>query len=545
MPVLTIRYDRFNSFLKKPLSSGQILELLPYIGLDIEDSNNDEVKVEYSPNRPDYGSPAGIAKALNYLNFGEETKVEYDLPAYDIRVNVDKSVEAIRPYILGLYAKLDFSESILKELISFQEDLHNGIGRKRRKFAIGLHDASRIVPPIYYTTENAGFKFTPLNGTSPLSVEEILKQTEQGVHYGNLLSLKNIFPILKDSLDQVLSLPPIINGNVTVLTERTNNLFVDVTGTELSPVEDALALLATTLIDYGASVYKIKIVGPERSFESPVLAPKKMYLKIDEIKRILGVTTDFDETINLLKKVNMRSLKKGNLIEVSVPSYRIDILHEVDLIEEVGYGYGYDKITPLELRLPQQGKPLKAKEKVDDVRLCLIGLGFIEVMNFYLSNKELQQPFSSSLIEVESPKTQEYNVLRCSVIPQLLQTLSSNIHEQYPQKIFEIGRSFELREGGQEIVENVKVSAMISHSETTFTEIKSTAFSILDYLGVKNCKMNASSHDYFINGRCASIYEDGAYIGVLGEVSPLYISQSSLRNPVTALEINLTKLLSK
>jgi phenylalanyl-tRNA synthetase beta chain len=545
MPVLTIRYDRFNLFLKKPLSSSQILELLPYIGLDIEDSNDEEVKVEYSPNRPDFGSPAGIAKALNYLTFEEEPKVEYELPTCDIQVNVDKSVEAIRPYILGLYAKLDFSELTLKELISFQEDLHNGIGRKRRKFAIGLHDISRITPPIYYTTENASFKFIQLNGNIPLSIEEILKQTEQGVHYANILSSQRIFPILKDSLNQVLSFPPIINGNVTVLTERTKNLFVDVTATELPSAEDALALLATTLIDYGASVYKIKIVRPDRSLDSPTLTPKKMYLEINNVKRILGIKIGFDETINSLKKVNMRASKKGSKIEVFIPRYRTDILHEVDLIEEVGYGYGYNRITPLELRLPQQGKPLKTKEKIDDVRLCLIGLGFIEVMNFYLSNKELQHPFSPSLIEVESPKTQEYNVLRYSIIPQLLQVLSSNVHEQYPQKIFEIGRSFEIAENNQSVIENIKVSAMISHSETTFTEIKSTTISILDYLGVKNYKMDASSHDYFINGRCALIHNNDAHIGILGEISPSYISQSSLRNPVTALEINLTKLLPK
>jgi len=545
MPVLTIRYDRLNSFLKKSLSSNQILELLPYVGLDIEDSNDEEVKIEYSPNRPDFGSPAGIAKALNYLNFEVEPKVEYDLPASDIYVNVDKSVEAIRPYILGLYAKLDFSESIIKEVISFQEDLHNGIGRKRRKFAIGLHDASKITAPIYYTTEDPSFKFIPLNGATPLSIEEILKDTEQGIHYANILSSRHIFPILKDSVNHVLSFPPIINGNITVLTERTKNLFVDVTATELSSAEDALALLATTFIDYGASVYKIKVVRPDKSFDSPILTPKKMQLRIDNVKRILGIPIGFNETINLLKKVNIRASKKGNHIEVFVPRYRTDILHEVDLIEEVGYGYGYNKITPLELRLPQQGKPLKTKEKINDVRLCLIGLGFIEIMNFYLSNKELQHPFSPSLIEIESPKTQEYNVLRYSIIPQLLQVLSSNIHEQYPQKIFEIGRTFELDKNGQNIVENIKVSAMISHSETTFTEIKSTTVSILDYLGLKNYKVNALSHEYFINGRCASIDNNSTYIGVLGEVSPLYISQSPLRNSVTALEINLTKLLSK
>ena len=542
MPVLTIRYDRLNSFLQKPFSRDQILELLPFIGLDIEDFDEEEVKVEYSPNRPDFGSPVGIAKALNYLNFGVEIKTEYALQDSDICVNVDKDVENVRPYILGLYAKLQFSESVLKELISFQEDLHNGIGRKRRKFAIGLHDASKIRPPIYYTAEDGNFKFVPLYGSNPMAINDILKQTEQGILYSNILSSSNRFPVLKDSLGQVLSFPPIINGNVTVLTEGTKTLFVDVTATGFSPAEDALALLATTLLDYGASVYRIKIVRLGKSFGCPMLNPKKMNLRIENVKRVLGVSLDYKEVIETLKRVNMKALKRGNQLEVYVPRYRVDILHEVDLIEEVGYGYGYNRMTPLQPKLPQQAKPFRAKLFYGDIRLCLIGLGFTEVMNFYLSNRGLQSPFSRSLIEVESPKTKEYDVLRYSMLPQLLQVLSFNIHEQYPQKIFEIGRTFELSNSNN-IIESVKVAASISSSNTTFTEIKSTALSILNYIGVKDFKIDTLSHEYLIGGRCASIENSSGRVGIFGEVSPTYITQASLRNPVTALEMDLTKLL--
>ncbi|MGQ9782045.1 MAG: phenylalanine--tRNA ligase subunit beta [Nitrososphaeria archaeon] len=542
MPVLSIRYDRLNSFLRRPLSRSQILELLPYIGLDIEDFDDEEVKVEYSPNRPDFGSPAGIAKALNYLNFELDARTEYILEDSGIQVNVDKNVENVRPYILALYAKLQFSESTLKELISFQEDLHNGIGRKRRKFAIGLHDMSKIIPPIYYATECGNFKFIPLNGSVPMTIEEILKQTEQGILYSNVLSSMDRFPILKDSMGQVLSFPPIINGNVTALTERTRTLFVDVTATDLASAEDALSLLATTLFDYGGTVYKVRVVRSDGSFYCPTLDSKKMILRIENIRRILGVPLGYNEAIKSLKRVNMKASRRGSQIEVQVPRYRVDVLHEVDLIEEVGYGYGYNRITPLPLRLPQQAKPLKTKRFYEDVRLCLIGLGFTEVMNFYMSNKILQSPFSQSLIEVESPKTREYDVLRSSILPQLLQVLSFNVHEQYPQKIFEIGRTFALK-GDNGIEEDVKLAASISSSEITFTEIKSTAVSTLNYVGVKDFKMAPLSHEYFISGRCASIEGSRGRIGILGEVSPQYISQASLRNPVAALEIDLTKLL--
>ncbi|MEM3403691.1 MAG: phenylalanine--tRNA ligase subunit beta [Nitrososphaeria archaeon] len=541
MPVLNIRYDRLNCFLKKWFSKDQILEFLPFIGLDIEDFDDEEVKVEYSPNRPDFGSPAGIAKAINYLYFDIPPQRLFDFPISNIEVFVDKSVEKVRPCIFVMYAELQFSEYILKELISFQEDLHNGIGRKRTKFAIGLHDASKITPPIYYTTENRYFKFTPLNCVEPMTIEDVLKKTEQGIHYSHILCSKELFPIIKDSKQQVLSFPPIINGNLTTLTEKTKSLFVDVTSTEPKAAQDALALLATTLIDYGASVYKVRVISSNKSFMSPILTPLKMELNVENVKRILGIKITQEQTINLLKKVNMHSVKKGKKLEVEVPRYRIDVIHQVDLIEEVGYGYGYNNIRPLSLKLPQLGKPLKIKRFYDDVRLCLIGLGFTEVMNFYLSNKELQQPFSSSLVEVEAPKTQGYNVLRASIIPQLLEVSSSNIHETYPQKFFELGRTFELN-SHRSITEIIKAASLISSSETNFTEIKSTTLSVLNYLGIKDCKITTMSNEYFIDGRCASIEVKDENIGILGEISPFYITKFSLRNPVTALEINLTKI---
>jgi len=545
MPVLTIRFDRLNSLLKKVVSRKQILELLPFIGLDIEDSSEEEVKVEYNPNRPDYGSPAGIAKSLNYLHFGEEPRVKYDFPDSNIIVYVDESVNKVRPYIFSLYSELPFSESTLIELISLQEDLHEGIGRSRRKFAIGLHDAAKIHPPIYYKTENRDFKFVPLNSTKSMTVEEVLQQTEQGLHYSDLLSSRSRFPMIKDSKGEVLSFPPIINGNLTTLSERTGSLFIDVTATEPSGAEDALALLATTLLDYGASVFKVKIVGSSSSFTSPALNSRKMTINPTNVKRILGLPLSKEETVLTLKKVGIHASIKGDLIEADVPRHRIDILHEVDLIEEVGYGYGFNNITPLELKLPQEGKPLSSKRLHSDVRLCLIGLGFAEVMNFYLSSKEIQTPFSSTIIEVESPMAQEYDALRYSIIPQLLQVLSYNIHEQYPQKIFEIGRTFEFEEKAQGIKENVKVAALLTHPEATLTEIKSTVVSIMNYLGIREYESKASRHQYFIEGRSASIDFKGRTIGIFGEVSPIYISKASLRNPITALELNLTKLIEK
>lgn len=544
MPVLSFRFERLNSFLKRRLCKEKILEILPLLGLNIEDVSDDEIKVEYSPNRPDYGSPAGIARAINNFYFNEDPKIEFQLERSDYKVYVDKNVKEIRPYIIGMYARLKLSEETLKELISLQEDLHDGIGRKRRKFAIGLHDASKIKPPIYYTVEGPEFKFIPLYNDKPMSIQEILSQTEQGKLYAHLLKRENLFPILKDSLDQVLSFPPIINGNLTMLTEETQEIFVDITANELEQAEDALAILATTFIDYGAKVYTVEINFDNTKMETPNLSPRKIYLNNCNIKKILGISLKSDEVIKALRKVNMIGKTKDKQIEVFIPRYRIDILHEVDLIEEVGYGFGYDKLKPLPLKLHQNGRPLKIKRIVRDIRECLIGLGFIEVMTFYLANKDDQKPFTENLIEVAEPKAKEYNVLRSTIVPQLLKVLSSNIHEPYPQKIFEIGRTFKLRDKDKSsIKEEIKITALTTHNESSFTEIKSIVIALLNYLGIKNYSFKTFVHPYFIEGRCAVIMKNNRRIGVLGEISPFYLQKEGLRNPASGFEMDVENMI--
>jgi len=543
MPVVSFKYERLNNFLKGRLSKEKILEILPLLGLNIEDFNDEEVKVEYSPNRPDYGSPAGIAKAINYFYFNEEPNIGIQLEKSDYTIYVDENVKQVRPYVVGLYARLKFSEETLKELISLQEDLHSGIGRKRKKFAIGLHDASMIKPPIYYTVEGPEFKFVPLYHDRQMSILEVLSETEQGKLYSHLLTKKDLFPIIKDSLGQVLSFPPIINGNVTTLSEKTQEIFVDITAHELAPAEDALSILATTLLDYGAKVYTVEVDFYDKKIETPDLTPRKMFLSRETVKKILGISFKANEIISVLKRVNMIGIDNGKQIEVVIPRHRIDILHEVDLVEEVGYGFGYDRLTPLPLRLHQNGKPLRTRRIFKDVRECLTGLGFIEVMTFYLANKEDQEPFTGHFIEVVEPKAREYDVLRSAIIPQLLKVLSSNIHERYPQKIFEVGRTFEKMQDDCGVKEKFKVAGLIADADASFTEAKSVVIALLNYLGLKDCNFKVHKHPYFIEGRCANIIYKEREIGLLGEISPLYLQRAGLRNPVSGFEIDLDNMI--
>ena len=115
-----------------------------------------------------------------------------------------------------------------------QEDLHDGIGRKRKKSSIGLHDADKISFPLTYTTTSRDHKFVPLNNNAEQTIDEILSNTEQGQNYGWVLENTKNVPIILDSEKNTISFPPIINSVLTTVTPKTKNILVEVTGIDLS-----------------------------------------------------------------------------------------------------------------------------------------------------------------------------------------------------------------------------------------------------------------------------------------------------------------------
>ena len=179
MPVLKIYFSRFERL--TGLSKDKILDRLPYLGLDIEGTDKESVRIEYNPNRPDYSTDYGIARAMKGL-VGKELGVkQYRAAAGKAQVFADKSLAKVRPFIACAVArKLKLDEETIRQLISMQEDLHNGIGRKRRKVAIGLHDLVPITFPVYYSAKDARFAFTPLGSDEQMTIEEILQRTGDG-----------------------------------------------------------------------------------------------------------------------------------------------------------------------------------------------------------------------------------------------------------------------------------------------------------------------------------------------------------------------------
>lgn len=545
MPVVELSYTRLQKLIGK-VSKKQISDSLPFLGLDIESENKDLVRVEYSPNRPDYSTDFGIALGLQGLLGIKTGAIKLAIKRskkYPIFVN--SSVSKIRPFVTGIIAKNGkIDDSMIKQFMTMQEDLHFGIGRKRKKSSIGIHDLDKISFPLLYTTTNKNYEFIPLNSEKPISISEIMTNTDLGKEYGSILGHSSMVPIILDSNQQTVSFPPIINAAVTTVTSKTKNLFVEVTGINKEDAEDMLSVVATILQKAGFVLESVHITGSKNS--TPKLEQKKISVTSKLINQTLGLNLKTSKIISSLKKSRLDASSKGKQILCTIPAYRFDIFGPMDLVEETALGYGIQNLEPMLTPSQTIGQVNPISLELKSLSQIMIGIGFLEALNSSLTSKrvlyEMTNRNSEKIISVLDSKSQEHTILRDSILPGLLENLSKNIHESYPQKMFEMGTVFTLNDS---VSEKTNFSGISAHQDANFTEIKSVLQSALKTGFGLQIDTKTTTHPSFEDGRCATILQNGKPIGIIGEIDSKIIENYKVRVPVVGFEISLSESILK
>ena len=547
MPVITFKYQDLKD-LGISMEKDELIDTLPMMSSDIEDFNDEEIKVEFFPNRPDNLSVEGVARSFKGF-IGQETGLpKYNVDKSDEIVTVDSEVAEIRPYIA--FAKIDnvdFSGDKLKYIMDFQENLHWVIGRDRKKVAIGIHNADVVNGPFKYIAtpknENA---FIPLEKDEKMTPSSILTDHEKGVDYAHLIEKFDKYPLILDKDDNVLSMPPIINGELTKLKEDTHNIIVDVTGTDERAVNQTLNIICCSFAEVGGEIKSMEVKYEDKSIISPDLTPQERIVHVDTANELIGGTTLTAKEIKdlLLKARFDAEVINDNEVNAIIPAYRVDILHEVDIVENIAVQY---HINAIEAELPDintvayENNWFKAESTIREV---MIGLGFQEVMSLMLTNEDAHYTKMNQIekqhVQVAKPITIDRTMIRTSLINSLMEFLEDNKHEDLPQKIFEIGDVLYLDETKEnKTVAGKKLAGLICHSSANFTEIKSVVTSILSNLGYE-MKISDSENKTFIEGRVADVEgksEKGNIEGFFGEISPKVITNFTLEYPVIGFEI--------
>jgi phenylalanyl-tRNA synthetase beta chain len=533
MPVITLPYEYLEALVGTDRET--VLSRIPLFGADIERLEEDHADIEFFANRPDLFSTEGVARAMRGF-LGIETGLpHYAVKPSGMEFTIDPALVGIRPFLgSAVIRNVSLNEESIVSLMGLQEALHWAVGRGRGKVAIGIHDLTAVEPPFHYLAADPTTAFVPLDFDCEMTMDQILEEHPKGRDYAHIVRGFPKYPLIVDALDRVLSFPPIINGELTRVTEDTRTILLDTTGTDQRAVETAVNIICTAFAETGAEIESVTIDGRE----VPTLAPAYRRIRVSECNALIGLELSPEEVAVHLRTMRFGAEPDGDEhVLVSVPCYRADIMHDWDIFEDVAIGYGYERIEP---ELPPTftiGNPHPVMRLQDAVRDIMTGLGYLEMMPFTLTSERIlftamQRGKDPGLLSLLHPISEEQTVVRTAILPLLMEELELNVHRELPQRLFTVG----------EVIEHARthqaVAAVSMHPEADFSEIYAAADVLLRELNL-SYQVRDSDDPAFIPGRRGDILVGGKKVGVFGEIHPGVLIAFELEQPVAALELDL------
>jgi phenylalanyl-tRNA synthetase beta chain len=519
--------------LGRKLPDKLILEKVPMMGTPVEQVTDETITVEIMPNRTDMLSLQGFARALKaFLNIAPGMSVPKTVRGKS-HVSIDNSVKVVRPFTAcAIVRKLRLDDSRIKQIIELQEKLHGTYGRRRKRVALGIYPLEHIKLPITYEARSPGdIVFRPLDFEKAQPAMQILKDHPKGQDYAHLLYGAKAFPVFCDARGEIMSLVPIVNSAETGrVTPSTKEVFIEVSGHDFEVCHKALLIMCIALADMGGLIETIELRTGAKKIITPNFTPRKMTLNLANANKLLGTSLSQAQATAALRRMGY-DVRAGTVL---VPPYRTDILHEVDLIEDIAVGVGYESIQPTVPMMSTVGNLSREAAIEDKLRDIFVGLGFIEVKNFVLSSTTIQAVNVKQMkrpLEMENPLTADYSVLRQMILPGLLETFARNRHNEYPQLVFEIGPAWTPDE------EPRLAFAMISEKNVGFTEGKQVLESLHRALG-ERFSVKPYEDRLFISGR-AAVFPGGFF----GEIHPEVLSNFELPFAVVAGEIRFREII--
>ena len=560
MPTIDIKKKDLDGLIGKKLNIAALETLLMLAKAELKEYNadTDDLKVELSDsNRPDLWCAEGVARQVRIALSGKPEEYAFFKPGHKATrtIKVAKEMKAVRPYIAACIAfDIRMNEDVLAQMIQSQDKLSEIFGRKRSTVSIGIYEMDKITFPVDYKLAGPdAIAFTPLGMNEKLTLGQILERHPKGVQYGGIVKPFPKYPVLVDSMNHVLSFPPIINStDIGEVKTTTRNVLVEVTGTDQRMVALTLNILAVNFHDRGAEIDPVMVVYPYatergRSVTCPYDTSGTVRLSLSKFNAALGEIIPTAELGKRLSSYGHKVKASKGAVSITYPPYRDDIMHAMDMVEDYAISRGYDSFEAV---MPQQstvGGLSRIELLSDAVRGHMVGAGFQEfVSNILCSQGEMADGLAAGdkLVEVDNIMSLAYSVLRNRVLPSLLNVEAASSKAFYPHRTFEVGEVAVLdQRTNMGTRTDLNLAALIAHPTANFSEMHSTLDVLLYYLDVEYT-LEPAEHPLFLQGRCGRVMAGDRELGHLGEVRPEALERRQITMPCAAFEINLDRILA-
>ncbi|VVB60392.1 Phenylalanine--tRNA ligase beta subunit [uncultured archaeon] len=544
MPTVTFDKKAVLKYIGKAVPDEVLKDRISMIGTDLEKVDDKEIVVEIFPNRPDMLSEEGFSRAISAFMGIKPGFKKYDVKKSCYATTNSNPLPYWSYVVTAIVKGLDFNDEKIRQVIQLQEKLGVTLLRRRKKGGIGLYPLDKIKLPITFTSDAPEkIRYRPLEYPGVISGKEILEKHPTGREYAHICKGWEKLPYFVDAAGTIMSMPPIVNSHdVGKITEGTKDVFIEATGTDLNALKVALNIVVTALADMGGKIYSMEIIQGKEKFDTPDLIPSKMKLNRNYINKLLGLDISESDIKKLLAKMGLGFENNSAL----VPEYRVDILHPMDLVEDIAIAYGYENFKaeiPRVATIGEESRGAILKRKLAEV---LVGIQFLECNTYHLSNEtdliEKMNAKKVTLVKAANAVNIEYTAMRNAILPVLMKILSENTRYEYPQRIFEAGTVFVEDTGAENgVLEKTTLAAVSAHLNADFSEIKAILDALFRAFDIKY-EVKEKENPTYISGRCAEIIVAGQSVGFIGEIHPQVLNNWQIEMPVAAFEIDVDKV---
>ena len=565
-------------------------------GAELEAMSKEVIyRIDVPANRYDLLCMEGMARALRIFRGLEKCPEFVKKKQSEVTMTVKESTEKIRPYcVCAILRGLDFTDDkVYASFIDLQEKLHQNICRRRTLVAIGTHDLATLEPPFTYSADDPdAIEFVPLTeteksfkGRALLDHYRTSTVTKHLKPYTEIIYDSPVYPIIRDSKGTVLSLPPIINSRHSRIQRHTKDVFIECTATDETKATVVLDTICAMFSEYCSftveSVPVTYMRGNDivRTVETPALATRECSAMIDTVRGTIGLSAQqlpASAITELCAKMQLAPAtlnKQETEITVTVPCTRSDILHAVDVVEDVAIAYGYNNVPEALPKTPTVGGAQPLNAFCDLLRDEVSRAGYTEILthglcktdeNYQLLRRD-PKTVGDDPVVLLNPASEDFEIVRTTLLVGILKTLQHNKSQAVKAgvKLFEISdvvyrdstmdvgarndrrlvATYTAQSAGFEILHGLldRVMAVANIVGNNASGYYATS-------GVPGVSYVVEPHDSptFFPGRAAKIIlkqpSGDLVLGFLGVVHPLVLQNFDLDFPTSALEIKLEPL---
>lgn len=530
------------------------------------------IEFEITPNRPD---------CLSMLGMARETAATFRKTLKPMDIKVNKAIGSAAEHIKVRIDAPDLCKRYGAKIIKNVKIEESPLWMQHRLMKAGMRPISNIVDITNYVMLEFGQPIHAFDLDTIHSGEIVVRRAKEGEKLMTLDSVERMLTsemlVIADG-EKAVALAGVMGGELTEITAETKNILIEVATFDKSNIRKTskdigLRSEASSRFEKGVAVCHVDPVmervcqlaemlgvgeivdGAVDVYPSPE-APIVISARVARINSLLGTNLTEAEMIDIFASLEIKAEKDndGHLL-CHVPAFRLDLIKEIDLVEEVARIYGYDRI---ETTIPRDASSgvYTYKQKLENLtKDVLTAQGLNEVMTYsFVSPSQvdlLNLPETDPLrrqIRLLNPLGEEYSAMRTSLMGNLMEVLARNYNRRLPAAAaFEIGNVFVPKAlPVAELPDEVQKVVLGGYgNEMDFFQLKGAVEAMLIKLGIRDYKFAPESgHSTFHPGRCARILVGSLDLGVMGELHPEVMEAYDLEVRTYMAELNFTDLVA-